>query len=349
MFFLRLIYQTASEHCESVKGRKPWYLGLIILLLLVVFLITRGPEAPVPNPPGTFSFAVLGDAPYYPWEDLQFQLVLKSLNANDLSWIIHVGDIFWRPCTDAHYQKYADRFNALRHPVIYTPGDNEWVDCWEQQSGGFGPLGRLDRIRTIFFGNSGRSLGVATLPVISQSGSNQYSEFVENVRWRHEGFVFATVHIVGSENAMKSFPGRTEADDTASKRRTEAAAAWVRDSFAEARDTAARGVVLSFHASAELEENPDGSYRQAFEPFITAIEEESERFARPVLLAHGDGHIYTLDKPLVRRTTGRLLENVTRLQVPGSPAVGWVRIVVTPGAGEPFAFDPHVVPRWKYW
>jgi len=332
-----------------VNRRKAWSLALILSLLVVVFLITRGPEAPVPNPPGTFSFAVLGDAPYYPWEDLQFKLVMKSLNANDLSWIIHVGDIFWRPCTDEHYRKYLDRFNTLSHPVIFTPGDNEWVDCWETESGGFVPRERLDSIRRIFFGASERSLGGRSLTVVSQANGNQYSEFVENVRWIHESFVFATVHIVGSKNAMRPFPARTEADDLASKRRTEAAATWVREAFAEARNINASAVVVSFHASAELEGNAGDDYRQAFEPFITAIEEEAERFARPVLLAHGDGHKYTVDKPLVRRTTGQLLENVTRLQVPGSPAVGWVRVVVTPGAAEPFAFEEHVIPRWKYW
>jgi hypothetical protein len=68
-----------------------------------------------------------------------------------------------------------------------------------------------------------------------------------------------------------------------------------------------------------------------------------------VLLAHGDGHIYTVDHPLIRRTTGRLLENLTRLQVPGSPQVGWVKVIVSPGADNPFAFEDHVVPRWKYW
>jgi hypothetical protein len=171
---------------------------------------------------------------------------------------------------------------------------------------------------------------------------------VENVRWAREGIVFATVNIVGSTNAMRPFKARTVADDTASKRRTEAAAAWVRETFADARSINATAVVLGFHGNAGLEE-PDDPDREAFEPFIAAVEEEAERFARPVLLAHGDGHIYTVDHPLVRRTTGRRLDNLTRLQVPGSPEVGWVRVVVSPGAENPFAFDEHVVPRWKYW
>ena len=322
--------------------------GAILLVLVAVFLITRGPEAPTPNPPGAFSFAVMGDAPYYEWEVLQYRLVLKSLDANDLSWVIDVGDIFWHPCTDAMYRRTLDGLNALRHPVIYTPGDNEWVDCWEPGSGGFAPQDRLNRIRQIFFDNPARSLGGTALPLISQGGREPFTEFVENARWVHEGIVFATVHIVGSTNGMKPFPARTEADDDAARRRTNAAAAWVRETFAEAKSLNASAVVLSFHANADLEE-PDDSYRKAFEPFIETIEEEAERFARPVLLAHRDGHIYTVDHPLVRRTTGRRLENLTRLQVPGSPDVGWVRVVVTPGAENPFAFENHVVPRWKYW
>ncbi len=330
------------------KRRKTLVAGFI-LLVLVGFLVTRGPEAPTPNPPGTFSFAVLGDAPYYAWEDLQYRLVLQALDAHDLSWIIEVGDIFWRPCSDERYRRTLAEFNGLRHPVIYTPGDNEWTDCWEPESGGFAPQDRLSRIRQIFFDNPTRSLGETTLPLVRQANLGPFLEFVENARWVHEGIVFATVHIVGSKNGMKPFPARTEADDAASKRRMEAAAAWVRETFAEARFLNALAVVLSFHASPDFEEPVDNPYRQAFEPFITAVEEEAERFARPVLLAHGDGHVYTVDSPLVRRTTGLRLENLTRLQVPGSPAVGWVRVVVSPGAENPFSFSAHVVPRWKYW
>jgi len=331
------------------KRRKTWLMGLVLLVLIVVFLLTRGPEAPTPNPPGTFSFAVMGDAPYYAWEELQYRLVLQSLDANDLSWVLDVGDIFWHPCTDRYYQKTLDGFNGLRHPVIYTPGDNEWTDCWEQGSGGFSPQERLDRIRQIFFNNPTRSLGGSTISLVRQAGREPFPEFVENARWAYEGIVFATVHIVGSSNAMKPFPGRTEADDIASRRRTEAAAAWVRETFAEAKSLNASAVVLGFHGNAGLEGAEDPKWQAFFEPFITAVEEETERFARPVLLAHGDGHVYTVDHPLVRRTTGRRLENLTRLQVPGSPEVGWVRVVVKPGAEDPFTFEEHVVPRWKYW
>lgn len=332
------------------RHRKAWiFLAVALALAAVGILASGGPPPPAADPPGAFSFAVLGDSPYYVWEDLQYRLVLQDLDAHDLRWVLHVGDIFWHPCTDEHYQRSLDWFNGLRHPVIYTPGDNEWTDCWEPGSGAFEPLERLARIREIFFDAPTRSLGGRPLPLVSQARSETFSEFVENVRWENEGILFATVHLVGSRNGLNPFPGRTVADDDAAKTRTDAAAAWLRETFAEAGAGNASAVVIGFHANPDFEEPVNDPYRQAFEPFVKVLEEEVERYGKPVLMVHGDAHDYIVDHPLTRRTTGRRLKNLTRMEVPGSPAVGWVRVVVTPGAASPFAFESRVVPGWKYW
>ena len=331
-------------------------LGLGVLIVLaagVAAIATRGIGPPTPNPPGTFSFAVLGDAPYYSLhgETRRFRLVLQEIEAHDLSLVVHVGDIFWQPCSDERYRETLDTFNAIRHPVIYTPGDNEWADCWEEVTGRHDPLERLARLRQIFFATPTESLGRRRIPLVTQA-SGPFAEFVENTRWRHQNVVFATVHLAGSANAREPFPGRRLAHNIAATRRTDAAVAWLRETFQEAHTAAATAVVIAFHANADLELAPVGEgseYRHHFEPFITALEEEVERFGKPVVAAHGDGHIYTVDRPLVRRTTGRTLENLTRLQVPGSPDIGWVRVVVTPGENTTFAFEDRIVPRWKLW
>ena len=80
------------------KISRIWLWLALPLLLAVLVLTTRGPGPVSPNPAGTFSFAALGDAPYYPWENLQYKVVLSALDAHDLAWVIHVGDIFWRRC-----------------------------------------------------------------------------------------------------------------------------------------------------------------------------------------------------------------------------------------------------------
>jgi hypothetical protein len=316
----------------------------IVFVAVVVFIIaTAGPPRAKPNPPGTFSFAVLGDAPYYGWEEIRYKQVRKALDKNDLSFIVHVGDIFWRPCSDAHYEQVFGWFMNMKHPVIYTPGDNEWTDCWQRAPGGYAPLERLQRIRSIFFSTPTRSLGRRTIVLASQGRTGPPSEFVENARWEHEHFMFATVHLVGSWNAKARFAKRTKADDDAAVRRTEAATSWMRETFGAAKATNALAVIIAFHADPGFESTSSPSYREAYEPFLSALEKESRDFAKPVLIMHGDDHHYVVDHPF--KNAG----NITRLEVPGSPRVGWVRVFVKPGAPQPFTFDSYVVPEWKYW
>lgn len=315
--------------------RKLWIVIAAAIVVAVAILVHRSGLRPAAaTPPGSFSFGVFGDAPYFPDEELRYPFLLQHIDAHDLRFAVHVGDIFWRPCSDEHYAEVLRNFDGLHEPVVYTPGDNEWTDCWEDGSGSYQPRERLARIRQIFFANPNRSLGAHPMPVVSQGG-----EFVENARWSYDGAVFATVNLPGSMNAMVPFPGRTAADDAEVRRRTEAAAAWARAAFAEARAENARAVVFAFQANMHTEKG--GKYTQAYEPFLATVEDEAARFGRPVLLAHGDGHVFIVDHPLRRAA------NVTRMQVPGSPRVGWVRVVVTPDTK--FQFTNFVVPPWKLW
>ena len=333
-----------------MRHRGLWIAGALALALVGWVFLNAGLSAPLPPPPeGAWSFAALGDAPYYPWESFQHRLVLRDLEIHDLDVVLHVGDIIWRPCDDALYRHTLRRFNALRHPVVYTPGDNEWADCWESGSGGFDPHERLRRIRQIFFDPPGRSLGGIRLPLATQGGGGMFPEFVENVRWEHRGYVVATVDLPGSRNGLERFGTPPASEVAALRRRTFAAAEWTKAAFAEARAADAAGVILVFHADIGLEAPAADSYRKTYEPFVSVLEEDAGSFGKPVLLVHGDGHDYTVDKPLVRRTTGKRLENVFRLEVPGSPILGWVRVTVTPGRADPFSFEQRVLSRWKYW
>ena len=329
--------------------RKLWIGAFAVAAIVATWLVTRGLSPPAPNPPGTFSFGVFGDAPYYAWEDLQYRLVLQDLDAHDLAWVVQLGDIFWRPCTDAQYQRSLAWFNGLRHPVIYTPGDNEWTDCWEGGSGRFAPLERLARLRQLFHADPARSLGQRRLALASQAAEPPFADFVENVRWSHHGLTVATVHLVGSFNGLVPFAGRTADHDREVRHRTDAAASWVRSTFAAAHAGASRAVVIVFHANPGLGSPPGHRFRAAFEPFVTTLEEEIDRFDRPVLLVHGDHHEYLVDHPMHSRATGERLDRVTRLEVPGSPDVGWVRVVVALDQPQPFTFESHIVPRWKFW
>jgi hypothetical protein len=320
---------------------------VVVAAFTSLVISTSGPPAPAVNPPGTFAFGALGDAPYYPWEDWRYPLMLRDMDGNDLAFAIHVGDIFWRPCSDDRYERSLRWFNDLKHPLIYVPGDNEWADCWTDQEGGFDPRDRLAHLRRTMFPRPAVSLGRQTLPLETQSASPALAEFVEHARWSQSGLVFATIHIVGSGNFTEPFPGRTAADDQESRRRLEAALAWLRETFAHAKSQSATAVVIAFHADPGFDW-PAAS-QAPFRPLLDALEDEATAFGKPVLLIHGDSHDFTTDHPLTARGTRQSTAHVTRLEVPGSPLVGWVRVVVTPGAAPSFAFEQRLVPRWKYW
>ena len=320
---------------------------IVVVTLAVLVIEIRGPQAPTPNPPGTFAFGALGDAPYYPWEAWRYPLVLGDMDGNDLAFSIHVGDIFWYPCSDDRYQRSLRWFSGLKHPLIYVPGDNEWADCWTEQEGRFNPRDRLARLRQTLFPRPASSLGRRTVPVETQSADPAFAEFVEHARWSEQGLMFVTLHVVGSGNFTEAFPGRTDADDQESRRRLDAALAWLHDSFVRAKSLSAMAVVVAFHADPGFDSS--GTDVVPFKPLLDAFEAEAVAFGKPVLLIHGDSHRFTTDHPLKARATQQPIDNVTRLEVPGSPLVGWVRVVVTPGVTPSFAFEQRLVPRWKYW
>lgn len=302
---------------------------------------------PPPGDPGLFRFAVFGDGPYHLREAGRFRRVIEALNDRPLAFVIHVGDILWYPCADEAYVDRRAAMDRVRHPVIYTPGDNEWSDCIDPIAGGYDPLDRLASLRRVFFDPADRSRGAAPLALASQAADPSHAEFPEHARWIHRGVVFATLHVVGGANGRRAFAGRAAAHDDEVRRRTEAATAWLRQAFAVARDSAARAVVLAWHAETFLLESD--AERRAFTPLHAALAEEAVAFAGPVLVVHGDNHEYTLDRPLRDPATDRPVANVQRLETFGSPDIGWVDVVVDTTVATLFRFEPHRTPRWMWW
>jgi hypothetical protein len=282
-----------------------------------------------PLPPNSFAFAIFGDGPYYWSERRRFALLIDDINRADVEWLVHVGDIMWGRCSDEALASRLEALKQIRHPVVYTPGDNEWTDC--HQRGGFRPLERLERIRRTYFSDPSESIA-GDMSVESQSENPAWKEFVENVRWRRGGFLFVTAHMVGSFNATRNFRGRSPADDSAVVRRTAAALEWLRSAFAIAEAESLAGVVVAMHANPHFQDSTDNP----FSSFMTSVERLTGAFRGHVLLIHGDTHEYTVDHPLP-------LQNFTRLETYGSPDIGWVRVVIDSVAGRITAIEPRLI------
>ncbi len=115
--------------------------------------------------------------------------------------------------------------------------------------------------------------------------------------------------------------------------------------------------MLTFQADPPFPRGLDGAVLTpdtGFNDFILILESEAIVFARPILLIHGDTHTFRIDKPMLSRKDGRVLEKVTRLEVPGSTDVHWVWVNVNPAKPNTlFTFEhedvqanlaPHPIP-----
>lgn len=154
----------------------------------------------------------------------------------------------------------------------------------------------------------------------------------------HGNTLFATLHIVGSNNNLQ----RDAAAVLEYQERNAANLAWMKQAFDLATREQRDGVVLGKQADPSFEErNPDK--RTGFNDFLAALEEATAAFAKPVLLIHGDSHYFQVDKPMIARTSGRRVEHFTRLEVFGAPDVHGVRVAADPADPDLFSFRPLIV------
>lgn len=310
------------------------------LFLVFSLLVARGAEPLAER----FSFIAMGCMPYGAQNYAAYERLLAEISRQRPSFTVHCGDTKSgsEPPTDAFYQQVKTWFDSIEGPVIYTPGDNEWTDVNRVNNGAQDPLVWLAKVRRLYFAEE-RSLGRAPMPLVTQRREKGFEKFVENARWTRGGVVFATVHVVGSNNNHQpEIPGAVEEF----RERDAANAAWVRATFAEARATNAPAVALFFqaeplnHLDAALKKGRESGFTQ----FLATVESEARVFAKPVLLVHADEHRYRLEIGVRLKAGGEKLANVTRLETFGANDIHAVFVTVDPQAPQVFLAGPLIVP-----
>ena len=311
-----------------------------LLLPALLLAATLAGCATKPPHPEAFSFAVIGDAPYGAREEMEFDAMLARLGAEPLAFIVHVGDFKAggdSPCTDALYAERKARLDASPHALVFTPGDNDWTDCRRHSNGAMDPLERLAKLREVFFADNW-SLGRKRLPLARQEGCAERvgtrcrcPGLPENRSWSKNGVVFATVHIVGS-NDNRGFDAASDAEQAC---RASANHAWIDSALRLAEAPGRRALVLVMQANPWLQ-----SRDRVYEPLLRQVAAGAVRLGKPVLFVHGDTHTYRTDLPF-RDASGGAVANARRLETFGSPVVGWVRVHVDPDDPQLFRLEPQ--------
>jgi hypothetical protein len=330
----------------------------------------------------TFSFVALGDTAYnLPRDAPVYDALIERINKARPAFSIHVGDTWGAmPCTEESHKYVLGQFAKFDHPVVYTPGDNEWTDCRKPEileayhryiagkatpqdmglllpartfDGAFSnygfadPVGGLKLIRRLYFGKP-ESQGRYPMPLSRQTDVTPAVETAENTRWQKGGVVFATLSVPGSANG---FTLNDEAQAREAVARNRANVDWIRSTFAEAKAKNAKAVVLALQAGLFVDGRGGDFTGKAIRggsdgPFywiVYAIRDEAAKFGKPVLLINGDYHDLVIDRPFMvsqGESKPPLYANITRLQVYGAPELKAVQVSVDTETPWVFSFQP---------
>jgi hypothetical protein len=311
-----------------------------------------------------YAIGLWGDLPYSTAQaTIGVPNLIADMNQQKLAFTAHDGDLKSgsSECTDAVYTQALGYFSSLKAPAIFTPGDNDWVDC--DRTAGYSSRAQLDKERKLFF-STPYTLGqhkfrqeVQTASICLGVSGNV--PCVENRRWTLGGVTYATLNIQGSCNNLCD----TDPDPAEYAARNQAVITWMRDTFAEAKSLGSAAVMFISQADpgfdltdgtrgptrdpktlAETDGQPDG-----FQEFLLALREETVAFVKPVAYVHGDSHYFRVDKPFLN-ALGQRLENFTRVETFGDHQengindVHWLKVFVDPGSREVFAYQQQIVP-----
>jgi hypothetical protein len=273
-------------------------------------------STPVPSgPPGDtapptraastapFKVALIGDTGYTAAQD---ELLLKTrtaISSGSYAFVVHDGDIQGpqAPCTDERLRYVHEVFDGFSMPLVFTPGDNEWAGCT-------GPAERLAAIRQRFF-STDQSLGQRRMPLTRQA-----APFVENARWSAGNVVFATLNVPGPDGKSSGAEGLPAAN-----------LAWLNETFDIATNQQSPGLMIIWQ--------DDPFAGGSDDDLQTTLVERARAFGKPVVLVHGDSHVYRLG------TSWPSVPNLIELQTFAVDNTDrWVEVTVDPADPGVFHF-----------
>lgn len=313
-----------------------------------------------------YSFALVADAPYGDENVSSFDHLIRDVNHDkSVRFVMHGGDIKsgGAECSDERLIARFKQYQKFATPFIFTPGDNEWTDCHRESNGSYNPIERLDFLRSLFYPKPGYTTGGWKMPVRTQGNQPGFEKFVENTLFRRSQVVFSSIHVVGSNNNLRPWSG-IDVDDSFENPRQDrlqefeereaASLAWLKKTFNVAKRKNSKGVFILIHGNPRFNVNFNEQDRAGFNAFLNELYAQTKAFGKPVLLAHGDSHVFFTDRPklvpwyadgdaLTPEDVQDFIPNLTRVQTFGDTPQHWIKITVSPYKKDVFVIEPQIV------
>lgn len=306
------------------KNRKIIFFFLIILTIILFSLFTsKNKTKLISASTDVTRFISFGDNPHVPEEEVKdyLSMLIASINNKKVSLVIHVGDTLGgrEPCSNSMIDLQKDIMNQLYAPVLYTPGDNEWRDCYQEKKVDvYNNLDRLEYIRKTHFSNK-KTLGKNPVHIENQSQKG----YPENARLIINNVVFISAHVVGSNN---NFDPSNDINTMEYRERDSANISWVKESFKKYERASA--FVVAIHADMYANKS---TFLPAYEKFGMSLYKISNEFQKPVLILFGDSHEFKDFQPMPKN-----YPYIHAIENYGNPDIKALMIEVDASKNKPF-------------
>ena len=291
------------------------------------------------------TIALIGDSPYgaSPTDTAEFTKYpsyIAAINSDkDVSMVLHTGDLHSgsQYCTQDYNQSIFNLFQTFATPLIYTIGDNEWIDCQKVKEGGGttnsyqlgDPYANLNIVRSLFFSQPGKTLGKSAMSVHTQATEYDPSypgdkAYVENVWFEKSNVLIGTINLPGGSNNGAGYltTGSTVSALSITDQirqqeidsRTGAAFRWLDTIFAKAKANNDSAILIMVQGDMwDLDKNKmSDKTLTEWKQYVDKLAVLTKDFGKPVLLTHNDSHFYRFDNPLV-------LGAECKIEVPSTP------------------------------
>lgn len=230
---------------------------------------------------GSFSFGVILYPAQSSPDDPSLRDLIDASDVENLAFVVSNGiKSENEPCSDTLYQRRKALLQSAKNGLIVSLASSDWTEC-RNENGRSTAIGKLNRLRELFFMDE-YSLGATRIPLIRQSTTPKFRNFVENARWEIGDIMFATINLPANNNHYVSDAGRnSEFED-----RQVANRAWLDRLFTVATREKASGVVLFSDGNPLVPPNSTGK-RDGFGEIRKQITALAKRFPGRILLISG--------------------------------------------------------------
>lgn len=249
-----------------------------------------------------YAIGLWGDLPYSSEQAQVIPNLIADMNAQDLVFTAHDGDLRQGSgtpaCSDGTiYTRSVSYFGSLYAPAIFIPGDNDWTDCDRKSLGadGVSSLQTLDKERSLFFstpytlgqtkflqevqstpvckgwGSSNGNVGASSDVTMTQTATYTNVPCSENRRWMVGSVVYATLDIQGScNNLCDDYP-----DPVEYAARNAANIQWMKDTFTTANEQ--KAVAIMFISQADPGWDDTDATRAPTRNANTLVEDDAQK------------------------------------------------------------------------